>query len=321
MKTLTAMAAALMSTTAFAAPITKPPKINVPFLSQPASGNLYFGPGQVATVHGKSFSSTSTTATAAILCDGCAGVDIQNSDFDVPNIPAIYIRDAVNPIPVVILHNRCKIPTKCITLDNVTAAPSSTITHNGFRGIAPNYRWFIAAINNSGGMPGSYCVTLGQNPANCVLKFWYNHGDGRDVATNALPVYPTGSVGMLIGAGATKPTTGYMTTIYNTLVYAGAINHRVAGGTANVQYYNKYVQALGASGAIASLVIDKDPLSVIGPGFVPPETDVCYFVQIDALGYVPAILDNGSMGNSTYTSNVSEDVFLSGDLNSTVAPE
>ena len=304
-------------------PIVDPPKKLVPFGSQPASGALYFGPGQTATVIGKFFSSAATSGSV-IHCNGCAGVNIQNSDFDVPNTQAIFIENAgtpSNPIPVVILHTRHKNPASAITLSNVTAAPSSTITHNMGRGLTSRYQHFIALVNNTTGLPPSYCTAKGLSGANCVLKLWYNHFDGRDLTTNAPPSYPAGSRGILIGTGATLPTTGYITTIYNTLVYAGEVPQEVKGGTNVVMYYNKYLQTPGASGAQESLRISKDPASVIGSGFVPPDIDVCYFVQIDAFGYVKAITDDGSMGSSTYESNVGEDVFLDGDLNSTVAPE
>lgn len=302
-------------------PVVNPPQHLVAFGSQTPSSVLSFGPGQTATVIGKFISSTATTG-AAILCNGCAGVNIQNSDFDVEGMPTILIQNAgtpANPIPVTILHNRCKNPVVCIKLTNVTAAPSSAITHNMCRGITSKFQSCIAVSNNSGGLDPSYCTAHGLNVANCVLGMEYNHMDGRDPATNADPVYPLGSVGLLVGNGATLPSTGHVHTIYNTCLYCGAIGQWLAGGTDVTTYYNKYYNTPDISGAIAGLVVMKDSASVLPA--VPPSNSVNYFVMDDETGHLKGVIDDGSMGNSTYLSNVDEDVNLNGDLNSTVAPE
>lgn len=316
--------AALMTAPAFAgSPIVNPPVHPVAFGSQPASGPLYFGPGTVAKVNGKFFNATSAVGGAVIYCHGCAGVDIENNDFDVPILKSVFIENAgtpANPIPIVIVHNRCKNPADCIIVSNSTAAPSSTITHNQQSGITSKFHRFIEVGNNSGGLPSTYCTSRGLPAAACVLKLWYDHIDGKNPDTGADPVYPAGSVGMMIGNGATLASTGYITTIYDDFLYPGAVGEQVAGGTNVVVYYNSFYSTPDVSGSVAALKVSKDPASILPA--VPPSIDVSYFIRCDSTGCLPGIKDDGSMGNTTYLSNVGEDVDLkNNDLNDFIGPE
>ena len=314
--------AILMSLPAFAGtPIINPPVHKIPFLSYPASGPLYAGPGATLTIIGKSISSTATTGSLA-HCNGCAGVNIQGADFDVENTTAILIENAgtpANPIPITIIHTRHKNPVFAVHLINSTAAPSSTITHNEMKGITSKFQHFIDIGNNSGGLSSDYCTARGLNVANCVLKLWYNRIDGRDPVTNADPIYPAGSSGIVLGDGATLASTGYTTVIYDTLIYPGAVGIDIKGGTSQVLYYNEHYSTPDVSGAIASVRVSKDPASV-RPA-VPPAISVSYGIQDDATGHLPMFVDDGSMGNTTYSSNVDYDVNLNGDVNGFVGPE